>query len=600
MKKTTLSLTHLVNHLRAVKCLPVVDAPPAGSFSASEPRFRIRVTALTLHVSASARRFGKETGAALILTTATTKLARSSAKRRGLPILRGDKNKGNRTPRYSRDVIELICDAAEDKFLLPNSPWDFANLVEFVNDDAHARKLVPAGKSISSEYIARILFEEVTPDPEIERMDPKLVAAAKSVAANRIVVAMPFERVEQDALHLPFVVSTPVGNSSNVWLVHAIDCSMGMPVGWHLVVGAPSESDGLRCVESTLFSKRAAFERLGLHIDLDIAGTPDLLVFDNGPETKGERMEGLSRIGINPKWLKARQPHKKPFIERLNRSLKEGLQTLRGCTRHGGKDGARDPVKEGDELLTLEQLERWIVRWYFEEWAHHELKRHRISDFHDLVKLGSTPAARWTRMQELGYPMSLSPRRTDFELCLYEHDEGTLNRKTGIATGTFNYRVGELNYLIAKYGETKVKFYRNPDDYRRIFVEDGEGKPWVSLWEEFVTDTTPAHSFERARELLDAEKAAAESSSAPTQFRKDVYAASVTKGTAKAKGKTKAEKNRSVADAHKDANAVKRAAKTPASPARMQDNAVAAGPRKFSFDNLPAMEAVDRNTGEAL
>ena len=50
----------------------------------------------------------------------------------------------------------------------------------------------------------------LTVDPEIERMDPRLVSAARSIARNRIVVTLPFERVEQDALHLPFVVKTEV------------------------------------------------------------------------------------------------------------------------------------------------------------------------------------------------------------------------------------------------------------------------------------------------------------------------------------------------------------------------------------------------------
>ena len=212
-------------------------------------------------------------------------------------------------------------------------------------------------------------------------MDPKLVAAAKSKAPNRIVATFPFERVEQDAVHLPFAVITPHGPASNIYLIHAIDCCTGMVVGWYLMVGAPSESDGLKCVESILFSKESKLKALGLCYDFDIYGTPHKLIFDNGPEARGERMTKLRCLNIDPMHCKSRHAHGKPFIERLNRSLKEALQTLPGCTRLNGKDGERDPVKLGDNLMTLEALEQWVVRWYFESWGNTVLKRHLRTDF---------------------------------------------------------------------------------------------------------------------------------------------------------------------------------------------------------------------------
>lgn len=520
------------------------------------------------------------------------------ARRNGLPLLRGNKNKGNRKPRYATEVVQLITVEAESKFLVPGSLWRFNRLVKHINETAQKRKLLKDGHRISPEYVAKVIFEELTPDPEIDRMDPKLVAAGKSFAANRIVAALRLERVEQDAVHLPFVVATPDGNSTDVWLVHAIDCCTGVPVGWRIVVGHPTESDSLKCIEMILFPKAPVFERLGISCGIDAHGTPNVIVLDNGPEGKGERIESLTRIGINPHWLKSRTPHRKPFIERINRSLKEGLELLGGCTRFDGKDGARDPVACGDKLPTIEELERWIVRWYFEEWVHRELKRHFISDFHDMVKLGCTPAQRWKRMDELRYSKPLSPRRIDFEMCLYEHDTGTLNRKTGITTKTFNYRIGDLGYLLTKYGEREVKIYRNPDDYRQIFVDDGEGNPWVPLQEDGVTETTLAYSFVRARELMDAARTAQAGNPQASQFREDLYAASaLSMGKGK---KSRAQRNKDVADAHKGKEAVRRAAAAPLGSAPGGAPPKPDTPAKFTFDDVPAFEAVDRVTGEVL
>jgi putative transposase len=256
----------------------------------------------------------------------------AEAKRKGLALLRGDGNKGNRTERYNEQIVDLICDAANALFLKQESRWTLPDLTRYINDRARESGWLCTGKRIGRQFVRKTILSSLSVDPEIDRMDPKDVAAAKSFAKNRIVAALPFERVEQDALHLPFVVNSRHGISSNVWLVHAIDCCTGLPVGWYLVIGAPTESDGLQCVECILFSKKARLAMLGLTYALDIHGTPHQLIFDNGAEIKGERMDRLTRLDIDPMHCKSRHAHGKPFIERLNRSLKEALQTLPGCT----------------------------------------------------------------------------------------------------------------------------------------------------------------------------------------------------------------------------------------------------------------------------
>lgn len=307
-----------------------------------------------------------------------------AAKRDDLPILKGDKNKGNRVPRYGDEILDLICRTANTLYLTPGSRWTQRDLTDYVNDRAHANGWISDSQTISQRHVLNVVYKNESVDPEIDRMDPKLVASAKSKAPNRIVVTFPFERVEQDAVHLPFVVNTPHGEASNIHLIHAICCCTGMVVGWYMMIGSPSESDGLKCVESILYSKAPRFKALGLNYDFDVYGTPQKLVFDNGPETKGERMARLTRLNIDVMHCKARHAHGKPFIERLNRSLKEGIQTLPGSTRFNGKDGQRDPVKLCDPLMTFDELHKWVVRWYFEAWGNNELKRHLRTEFREL------------------------------------------------------------------------------------------------------------------------------------------------------------------------------------------------------------------------
>lgn len=524
------------------------------------------------------------------------------ATRKGIPVLRGDKNKGNRTARYAEEVTSLIETAAETHFLVPGSSWDWGDLTDYVNNEVHSLKLLDTKKRISQEFVRRVVFENLSVDTDIDRMDPKLRAAAKSIGAERIVVALPFDRVEQDALHIPNVIDVNGQPARNVYLVHSIDCSTGMPAGWHLTVGNPSESHGLKCVESTLYSKAAAFKRLGLdrEIDIDICGTPRKLVLDNGPETRGQRMLRLVRLGITLQYCKSRHAHHKPFIERLNRSLKRALQRLPGSTRFNGKDGARDPVSLGERLMTLEELERWIVKWYYQKWAKTELVRHMWSDFHDCEKLGRTPQQRWMNFPRRGFPRRLSPPLSAWQMTLYEHDERTLSRKTGISFDGFHFRGPNLKYLVQKYGESMVKFMYDPDDYRQIWVFDGESMPLVPLVERYATPESLAHSF--AYMQAERAKMAAEGYQDPAvaKFDQEMHHKAVdTSIMRNTKKKTKTEQNRLAAATVKFTEAVQRTASRPLVVQTQSAPLKQDGCAAYTFDDVPELPALSRSTGEA-
>lgn len=133
------------------------------------------------------------------------------AKRCGIPPLAGDKNKGNRLPRYNSNITDLICRTANTLYLKQESRWTLIDITKYVNDRAFENGWLRSGQKVSQDYIRSAMYKNESIDPEIARMDPKLVAAAKSIARYRILATIPFERVEQDAVHLPYVVKTPHG-----------------------------------------------------------------------------------------------------------------------------------------------------------------------------------------------------------------------------------------------------------------------------------------------------------------------------------------------------------------------------------------------------
>lgn len=520
------------------------------------------------------------------------------SERAGLPLLCGNKNKGNRTRRHDASVESLIQDVASKYFLHPESRWTIRAVTETCNLQAHNNGLLSHTKQISRKFVQRVIFENLSTDTAWDRMDPRTRAAQKAVAKNRIRVDGILQRVEQDAVHLPWRVRTPAGDAKNIWLVHSIDCATSMLVGWHLVIGAPNASSGIQCVESILFSKKDKFAALGLEDLVDCYGSSTRIVFDNGAEAKNDRMNRLTCIGIDLQYCKSRHPHHKPFIERLNRSLKEALETLPGCTRFDGKDGQRNPEELGDLPMTLVELEKWIVRWYFEVWGNTPLKRLVRSDFFDERELGSTPLARFKGLQKGGYAMPLPPNRDTWLLTKYEHHERTLARTTGITYESFNFRGKNLERLIARHGERTVKVLVDPDDYRTLQVVDGsELVPLVNI---DVDETTPAFSFVAAKALGKEMTAAAAAIGAETvkKFKSDQYARSseVPSKKAGSKAGSATDRARAVSQRAKSQAAVERARDKPL-PASATNSAAM---QDLSLDSVPALSAVNRKTGVAV
>lgn len=144
----------------------------------------------------------------------------------GLPVLKGDKNKGNRTPRYSNALVEFIQGVIADEYLVTESKWTVNDLKNHVNRQARLRGLHQAKHDISRKFVVSVI-RSLTADAEYDRMDPLNRVAGKSFAKRRIRAALPFARIEQDALHLPFVVRTPHGIARNVYVVLAIDVCTG-------------------------------------------------------------------------------------------------------------------------------------------------------------------------------------------------------------------------------------------------------------------------------------------------------------------------------------------------------------------------------------
>lgn len=531
-------------------------------------------------------------------------MARDTA---GQPLLRGDKCKGNRTPRYPAEVVDIVVTAAKKHLLLPDSPWTFKTLTELINERAKEQGLCAYG--VSRRYVQSTVLKHCTRDVEKARMQPVVARAAKAVAKGRVRANRPFERVEQDALHLPWHLMTSHGLISGLYLVHAIDCSTGQVVGWRLCTKSPTTMDTLACVESILFPKADLFHKFGITTDIYLHGVPSEILLDNGPENKGERVQQLAQFGINVTYCRARSPQEKPYIERLNRSLKEGLSLLPGCTRMDGVDGMRDPMALGDKILTLDEFEQWLVRWYHEVWAHTPLKR--LADgalFEDSWVRGATPHERWKHCEEHGLLLaSLPPARDRWARVRYIQSRRALSRKSGVSLEGFTFAGPNLPRLLDRFGENLVTVFWEPEDFRAVHVADGD--ELVTLVNTAVDEGTPAYSFAEGRELVRSEMAKPRHPQL-TAFKTDLLALATRSGKPPAKSArppatgAKATTH-AVQLARRHADAVEQAKRRPLpKPTRGEAGALDSSPdaasQSFDLDNfdLEALPVVNRKTGE--
>lgn len=533
----------------------------------------------------------------------------------GLPVLKGDKNKGNHTPRYSDELVAFIQGVINDKFLVTESKWTVLDLTRYINRESRRHGLYVGNHDISRKFVGRVI-QTLTVDAQYDRMDPLNRVAGKSFAKKRIRAALPFARLEQDALHLPFVVRTPHGIARTVYLVHAIDVCTGYPVGWRITVGAPREMDSLLCLEMYLTPAKATrFKELGIAHALNVYGTPLQIIFDNGPETKGGRIVRLELLGMDVKHCKAKEAQGKPFIERLNKSLKEALQRLPGCTRFEGEDGKRDPEALGDELMTIAALEKWIVRWLYEDWANTPLERLRWDELLiDTVK-GKTPLERLRNLtEELGYPITMPPPRKEWMAALFEHKTCTLSAKTGITLEHgFRYKGDAISYLLGKYGDhAQLHMVYNPDDFRQAYVYESDDLPLVTLTHEHVRADSPAWTFAEAKARLDEGMADWAHPIDKVQFLHDLddaVTAKSRKSPRKAKSRGKREEDQQTVRLAKEFSAVVRTVERPLSSTSPFGPAPWSSPSlsppepqatDINYDDVPEMPIVNRTTGEKL
>lgn len=445
--------------------------------------------------------------------------------------------RGNRVPRCAR-MNEIILQVIDDEYNREKSRISLGSVRTIAQEKAKAEGIPEKDRRVSLKRVNSVMKKNWDPDREYNRLDQRVAKSLKAVAKERIKPGSPLNRVEIDAVCLPFILRGDGDGEfiEKVWLLHAIDCETSMPLGWRLLTVAPTTEDTFSCLEMSIYPKAELLRNMGIKFSVDPFGLIKNLILDNGPENSRVRLAGLTKVDINLQWTPVNSGHLKPFIERHNGSIKRALEMLPGCTRFNGKDGMRtEQAKVDANLLTKEELNHWIGRWKYEVWAHTPLDRFITAEYENDKYLGATPAERWINFEKSvclpGCPTPKAWRTVRFIAAI-----GTLSHKTGIQHGTFEFKGKNLQILCDQYGrESLVEYHYNPHDFRIIYVPDKESGEWVELQNAEVGTTTPAYSFEEAKERRADKKAAHTPSPTIEQFTSDIVARSVGTQTKKQK-----------------------------------------------------------------
>ena len=414
--------------------------------------------------------------------------------------------RGNRASRYGLRMSEIVLELTATMYATEKSKITIAKLADLVTHCAHTEGILDDEKHVSRKFVRSMVIQKWNPDLDHKRLDPRLAKSLKAVAANRIRPGAPLNRVEIDTLHLPMLAKTEYGIAEDMHVILAIDCETSHPLAWWLMLTKPTTEDTFSCLERAIYPKTELLKKMGINFSVDPFGAILNLIMDNGPENSKIRLAPITRVGTNPVWTEKDSGHRKPFVERLNRSLKIGLEALPGCTRFDGKDGMRTEAAKKDALMTVKTFEHWIARWLFEKWPHTPLERFVTADYVLDEPLGLTPAERWCNY-EARQPLPICPPLEDWRRCRYLEVEKVLNNKTGVSLESFDFRGDNLKALIAQYGpNSQVKAFYNPHDYRTIYVPEKKSGEWTVLINSEVISTTPAFSFDEAKKRRKAVK----------------------------------------------------------------------------------------------
>ncbi len=289
--------------------------------------------------------------------------------------------KGNRDRRYGPEVLSIIDDVIEQKYLT-SEPVPRSALRAFVLDEIRTRNaqrttdfLEEPGNKVIRNQIALLRLHDV-----LKAQKGATIAYSKEGHATELAdPTRPLERVEIDHTVIDIIVVDPVNMLpiGRPTVAAAIDRCTRMPFAIHVSFDPPSLQTVMECLKNGILAKgylekkKTDSERpWNIKKDWPVGGLPHSLVVDLARENVSEDLRNSAyRIGINEvHFMPGRSPWYKGAIERfLGTMNRQVAHTAPGTTfsntiQKGDYDSVKRAVVTLDELY--EALHKWLIDIY--------------------------------------------------------------------------------------------------------------------------------------------------------------------------------------------------------------------------------------------
>ncbi len=373
--------------------------------------------------------------------------------------------RGNRTPRFSSEVVRIVQDVIDRLYMTRERPTAQEVLEQAQLEVIRENKLLPT--DVQLQLPTRRLLQGMI--DEIPAYDRYVARYGRDAANNKFrsvqghrITALPLERAEIDHTRLDMMViddqtGLPLGRP---WITACIDDHTRCILGIHVSFADPSYLTVAKCLQHAFRPKTYLKEsQPGLVNDWLAYGVMQELVVDNGMEFHSDSLESAClMLGVEIHYSARKTPWFKGKIERVLGSLNRGVAHSNPGTTFSNifDKGDYDPSKHAViRLSTLrEAINIWVVDHYHQK-PHRALKvspndawKNTIA-FED-IRLPADPKL----LDAIGGKAmfrSLSHKGIEYD-CLY-------------------YNSPELSQLRLKYGDKQeVEIRVNPEDIGQIHV----------------------------------------------------------------------------------------------------------------------------------
>ncbi|RWI30858.1 MAG: transposase [Mesorhizobium sp.] len=321
------------------------------------------------------------------------------------------------------------------------------------------------------------------------RGEQKIVKATTAVpgvfGASRPLELVQIDHTKADVFVVDEETRQPIGRP---WLTLAMDICSRMVTGFYLTMDAPSRLSTSLCLLHSVFDKSAWLREREITEPWPVAGLPDTLHVDNGPDFRSRAFKrGCQDAGVAIEWRPPGEPHFGGHIERLIGTQMGRLHLLPGTTFSNAQElGEYDSKRHA--ALTLRELERYIALDI-------------VGSYHQSIhsSLGRPPIAVW-REHEGGIPLRLPQDRLRFWLTFLPEQERTL-RPTGIHLFGLRYWSAALSADVGRSDRRLLVKY-DPRDTARIFIRRPSGNFVEARYADVTLPSITLHEALTARRAL--------------------------------------------------------------------------------------------------